>query len=46
MRRTAKLTLTMTTTLMFLAAAPAPASAHCDRLDGPVVADARRALDT
>lgn len=32
-------------TLAFLAA-PAPAAAHCDGLDGPVVAAARRALDS
>lgn len=46
MRLTTKLTITMTTTLMILAAAPAPASAHCDRVDGPVVADAERALQS
>lgn len=29
-----------------VALAPAPAAAHCDALDGPVVVDARRALET
>ena len=31
---------------LLLAAAPGTASAHCDTLDGPVVQDARAALDS
>jgi hypothetical protein len=34
------------TTLVLLLAGPGPALAHCDTLDGPVVVDARKALDS
>ena len=44
MNRTIKLILTVMITLLVLGGTSAPASAHCDRLVGPVVADARRAL--
>jgi hypothetical protein len=46
MKRMCKLTLTLLATLLVLGTFSTPASAHCDRMDGPVVADARRALDS
>jgi len=42
----ARRALTLLSTLLFAAAWAGPAAAHCDTLDGPVVAAARNALDT
>lgn len=44
-RRSAPL-FTLVTALALVALSPDPAAAHCDALDGPVVAEARQALET
>lgn len=44
--RPISLSLTVFTALALAALGPAPAVAHCDALDGPVVVDARHALES
>ena len=44
MKHFAQLSLIATTTALLIASANTAARAHCDRVDGPVVKDAQRAL--